>query len=79
MPLRCVWHPADSEAVVVVVHGLGGSADSVYMHRAVEACARAGVHKGMTESSPLGRVTREEFIETSKTPEGRSATFRSKN
>ncbi len=43
VPLRCVWHPADSGAVVVVVHGLGGSADSVYMHRAVEACARAGV------------------------------------
>ncbi|MGB1700556.1 MAG: alpha/beta fold hydrolase, partial [Nannocystaceae bacterium] len=43
LPLRCQWHPADSDTVVVVVHGLGGSAHSVYMHRAVRACAQAGV------------------------------------
>lgn len=43
VPLRCVWYPADSDAVVVVVHGLGGSAHSVYMNRAVRACAQAGV------------------------------------
>lgn len=43
VPLRCAWHPADPDTVVVVVHGLGGSADSGYMHRAVRACAQAGV------------------------------------
>lgn len=36
-------HPDPAAALVVLIHGLGGSADSVYMHRAARACAAAGV------------------------------------
>lgn len=36
--LEAVHHSAGGDTLVVIIHGLGGSADSVYMHRAARAC-----------------------------------------